>query len=111
MKVAAAVRELERQYEEMRMRAEAAEGKVRVYEARDRGAEIARSAVEDGSWRVHWKNGDDDPVEFSYSPGMWLLGLAESFLKHPMPFELRVAQADPTQQKEVPAEPRGQGNE
>lgn len=93
MKVADAVRELERQYEAMRERAERAEGIVRVYEARDRGAEIARTATTDGEWRVRWKNGDDDPVEFSYSPGMWLLGLAEAFLKNPMPFELRVERA------------------
>lgn len=94
MKVAKAVEELERQFEEMRQRAERAEGIIRVYEARDRGAEIARSATEDGNWRVWWKNGDDDPVEFTYSPGMWLLGLSESFLRKPMPFELRVEAQD-----------------
>jgi hypothetical protein len=90
VKVAKAVEELERHYEAMRERAERAEGIIRVYEARDRGAEIARTATTDGEWRVTWKNGDDDPVEFSYSPGMWLLCLAEAFLKNPMPFELRV---------------------
>lgn len=97
MKVADAVRELERQYEAMRVRAEKAEGIVRVYEARDRGAEIARTATEDGNWRVWWKNGDAGPVEFTYSPGMWLLGLSEAFLRNPVPFELRVERELDTQ--------------
>lgn len=106
MKVSAAVQELERQLEAMRRRAEDAEGVIRVYEARDRAKEIAQSAISNDEWVVHWKSGDDDPVEFSFSPGMWLLGLAESYLKHPMPFELRVVRkeppATPTQHEETP---------
>lgn len=98
MKVSGAVQELEAQYEAMRARAERAEGVIRVYEARDKAQEVARSAVSNDDWVVHWKHGDEDEVEFTYSPGMWLLGLAESFLKHPTPFELRVT-ASPAEQK------------
>jgi hypothetical protein len=90
VRVSAAVRELEKQYEAMRQRAEDAEGVIRVYEARDRVKEIAKSAVSSNDWHVHWKNGDDEPMEFTFAPGMWLLGLTETFLRHPMPFELRV---------------------
>jgi len=105
MKVSAAVSELEARYEAMRERAERAEGLVRVYEAREGGQELARTAVEiHGEWQVWWKNGDDDPVEFSFSPGMWLLGLSETFLKHPMPFELRV-----TRKSEPASSNQGEG--
>lgn len=90
MRVAESVRELERQYEAMRARAEAAEGVIRVYEAREHGKEIAKKAQSSDDWKVIWKNGDADPTEFIFSPGLWLLGLAESFLKDPRPFELRV---------------------
>lgn len=95
MKVADSVRELERLFERERARAEEAEGRVRVYEARDRGAEIAKTVVQDGKWRIHWKNGDEEPVEFSFSPGMWLLGMAQTFLRHPTAFELRVTPESP----------------
>jgi len=90
MKVSAAVQELERQLDAMRQRAERAEGTILVYEARDRAQQVARLAISSDEWVIRWKNGDEDPVEFSYSPGMWLLGLAETYLKHPVPFELLV---------------------
>lgn len=98
MRVSAAVQELERQLDEMRARAERAEGTILVYEARDRARQVARSAVSTDDWVVTWKNGDEEPVEFSYSPGMWLLGLAETFLKHPIPFELSVARKSEAEQ-------------
>lgn len=90
MKVSESVQELEWQLEATRQRAERAEGIIRVYEARDRAAEIARSVTENDKWKITWKNGDEDAVQFSFAPGLWLLGVAQTFMQRPMPFELRV---------------------
>ena len=107
MRVSESVQELERQLEAERQRAERAEGIIRVYEARDRGAEIAKSVTEDDKWQITWKRADDDEVTFSFAPGLWLLGIAQTFMQHPMPFELRVAPV-PTPQSETS---RGKGGD
>jgi hypothetical protein len=99
VKVSAAVQELERQYEAMRERAERAEGLVRVYEAKERGASIARTAVEDGEWRIFWRQGEGEETSFEFAPALWILGVAEGFARHPVPFELRVERLAPSTEK------------
>lgn len=98
MEVSQAVQELERKYQEMRTRAEKAEGLIRVYEARDGVRTIARDADMDDKWQIHWRVGEEEPVSFTFAPGLWLLGVAEGFLRNPQPFEISIDPV-PTQER------------
>lgn len=103
--IAPMVAELEREADRERRRAEVAEGKLKLYEHRDRARSIAVAASTDVDYKIRFKTeSHDTEQEIAFSPGLWLLVMAEKYLQEPQALSLIVeplAAAQPiSEQKE-----------
>lgn len=87
--VAELVRELEREAERERHRAEVAEGKLKLFEFRDKVRSVAVAAKTDVDFQIRYEI-DGKANDIQFSPGLWLLVLAEKYLEKPQSLLLEV---------------------
>lgn len=87
--VAPMVRELEAEADRERRRAEVAEGKLALWEHRERARAVAVAAKTDVDFKIRYEI-EGKSNEIAFSPGLWLLTLAEKYLEKPQPFSVIV---------------------